>query len=166
MDSTYTSTYESTTVDPAAAAAMSGVMLVFMLIGLVAAVISIVSMWKLFTKAGKPGWAAIIPIYNNIVMLEIAGRPAWWVVLMMFVPFFGLWVAIVSQIDFVRSYQRSGLWVLGIAVAPFIALPMLAFSEKTKYAGPIAAGRTDFAPAPVPGDAHAQPTPPAAPSQM
>ena len=41
----------------------------------------IISMWKIFTKAGKPGWAAIIPIYNIIVLLEIVGKPVWWIIL-------------------------------------------------------------------------------------
>src|SRR5262245_26758047 len=44
-------------------------------------VLMIVSVWKVFTKAGKPGWAAIVPIYNIIVMLEIVGKPLWWIVL-------------------------------------------------------------------------------------
>ena len=45
-------------------------------------ILVIVSMWKIFAKAGKPGWAAIIPIYNIIVLFEIIGKPAWWVVLL------------------------------------------------------------------------------------
>lgn len=160
-DSTYSTTsypdtYSTTsTLTGGEAAALGGVMLVVGLIMLVVSIISIISMWKLFTKAGKPGWAAIVPIYNQIVMLEIAGRPVWWFLLIMFVPFFGLWVSIVSVIDFVRSYQRSGLWVLGMIFLPIIALPMLAFQGKTKYAGPIALGRTDFMPAPVPAGSPA-----------
>lgn len=50
----------------------------FMLIIYIAIlVIMLVSMWKIFTKAGKPGWACIVPIYNIIVMLDIVGKPAW-----------------------------------------------------------------------------------------
>jgi hypothetical protein len=45
----------------------------------------VAAMWKVFTKADKPGWAAIVPIYNVIVMLKIAGRPMWWL-LLMFIP--------------------------------------------------------------------------------
>ena len=37
--------------------------------------------WRIFEKAGQPGWAAIIPIYNVIVLLEIVGRPLWWIIL-------------------------------------------------------------------------------------
>ena len=48
---------------------------------LVVAAVMIAAMWKVFTKAGKPGWASLIPIYNMIVLLDIAGKPAWWIVL-------------------------------------------------------------------------------------
>ena len=40
-----------------------------------------VCFWKIFSKAGQPGWAAFIPIYNTVVLLQIVGRPVWWVVL-------------------------------------------------------------------------------------
>ena len=49
-------------------------------------VFMIASVWKVFTKAGKPGWAVLIPIYNFIVLIEIVGKPTWWVILL-FVPF-------------------------------------------------------------------------------
>lgn len=153
MDSTYTtSSYSSSsTMTPTESAVFGAAGVVYFVAMVVVAVISIVSMWRLFTKAGKPGWASIVPVYSDIVRLEIAGRPLWWVLLMMFVPFFNIWVSIVASIDFVRSYQRSGWWVAFMAFIPVVAYPMLAFSNKTQYRGPIAAGRaeTDFAPAPV-----------------
>lgn len=52
-----------------------------MIIYLAIIVLMIASMWKVFTKAGKPGWAAIVPIYNIIVLLQIVGRPTWWIIL-------------------------------------------------------------------------------------
>ena len=56
-----------------------------MIVWLAIVLLVIAGMWKIFVKAGKPGWAAIIPIYNFVVLCEIAGKPAWWVVLL-FVP--------------------------------------------------------------------------------
>ena len=56
-----------------------------MLVGLVFGLLIIASLWKIFTKAGKPGWAAIVPIYNIIVLLEIVNKPLWWIVLF-FIP--------------------------------------------------------------------------------
>lgn len=160
MDSSYTtSSYSpSSAMTPAESAVFGAVGVVYFAAMVVVTVISIVSMWRLFTKAGKPGWASIVPIYNTIVQLQIAGRPAWWVLLILFVPLLNVWVSVVALIDFVRSYQRSGLWVLGLMFLPVIALPWFTFSSKTQYRGPIAAGRTDFMPAPVPmGSAPTQP---------
>ena len=90
----------STQLDNGAAAALGMVVIVFLLFYLIVAILCVVSVWRLFMKAGKPGWAAIVPVYNQIVMLQVAGRPVWWVLLMMFVPIFQVWVAIVAAIDF------------------------------------------------------------------
>jgi len=59
-------------------------------------IIVIVGMWKMFEKAGKPGWASLIPIYNFIVLLEIVGKPLWWIVLM-FIPIVNIIFAIRSK---------------------------------------------------------------------
>lgn len=52
----------------------------FVVIYLAVVVLMIASMWKVFEKAGKPGWAAIIPVYNIVVLLEIVGKPIIWIV--------------------------------------------------------------------------------------
>lgn len=144
MDSTYTVYESSSTVDEGA---LGVLFMLFALVYIAIIVVMIVSLWRLFVKAGKPGWAAIVPIYNMIVMLEIAGRPVWWLLLIMFVPFFGIWVQIVAYIDFVKSYGKSTGYGVFVALLPLIGLPMLAFS-KTAYAGPAAEGFTSFVPAP------------------
>ena len=58
-----------------------GIGAVGMIIYFAVVILVIASFWKVFTKAGKPGWAAIIPIYNIIVLLEIVGKPIWWIIL-------------------------------------------------------------------------------------
>ncbi len=87
-----------TTVSPAGAAggALGGV------IGLVVAVVMIASMWKIFTKAGQPGWAAIIPIFNLYILCKVAGRPGWWVLLML-IPFVNFIIAIILLIDLAKA---------------------------------------------------------------
>jgi hypothetical protein len=90
----YSTSYSDGLTTTSSSAAMDGAVLMIMLVvyGIVflLSIVTMVGMWKAFAKAGKPGWAAIVPIYNNIVQLEIAGRPAWWVLLTMFVPIFGV----------------------------------------------------------------------------
>lgn len=140
----YSSSYSSSS-------SMSGPMLAVMLVvyGIifVCGIITIIGMWKAYTKANKPGWASIIPIYREIVQLEIAGRPAWWVLLMMFVPLFGTWVAIVALIDLAKSYGKSGGFAALLILVPVVGWPMLGFG-KDRYLGPVATNRTDFMPSP------------------
>jgi hypothetical protein len=122
------------------------------------AVLLIASMWKLFTKAGKPGWAAIVPIYNIIILMEIVGRPQWWVVLY-FVPFVNFVILIIVMLDLARSFGKDVGYGIGLAFLSFVFLPMLAFG-KSAYVGPSATGAT-AAPAYYPPQAY---TPPAAPA--
>ena len=56
----------------------------FISIMLVFAIIEIVAYWRIFTKAGQPGWACLIPIYNAYILTVIIGKPWWWLLLMIF----------------------------------------------------------------------------------
>jgi hypothetical protein len=78
----------------------------FMLVMLVVAVIVIVGFWKVFTKAGQPGWAILIPIYNAIVMLKIAGKPAWWVLLFL-IPLVNIVVSLLVAIEIAKAFGQS-----------------------------------------------------------
>jgi hypothetical protein len=75
----------------------------------VLAVIGIVAGWKLFVKAGQPGWAVIIPIYNIIVFLKIVNRPVWWIILM-FIPIVNIVILIILAIDLGKSFGKGGAW--------------------------------------------------------
>lgn len=105
-----------------------------MFLYLVVFVVVIIGMWKTFEKAGKPGWAAIIPIYNCIVLLEIVGKPLWWIILLL-IPFVNLIVAIMLCHQLSLSYgQGLGMTLLLIFI-PFIGWPMLGFGP-ARYLGP------------------------------
>src|ERR1700744_3362785 len=104
---------------------------------LVIAVLMIAGMWKIFTKAGKPGWAAIIPIYNYIVMCEIVGKPVWWFLLMIcpcinFI--FVIWVVNLLC----KSFGKNEGFTVGVILLPFIFIPILGFGD-AQYIGPSAA---------------------------
>ncbi len=94
----------------------------------------VVSAWKIFTKAGKPGWAALIPIYNVVKMLEIVGKPDWWV-LLMFVPFVNCIISIIIAYHLALVFGKDTLFTLGLIFLPFIFYPILAFGD-AKYQGP------------------------------
>lgn len=80
------------------------------------------AMWKIFTKAGKPGWAAIIPIYNAIVLLEIVGKPAWWIILLI-IPFVGFIIGIIVMHQLSLAFgQGVGMTILLIFGIGFLIL--------------------------------------------
>ncbi len=91
-------------------------------------VLVIAAIRKVFTKAGQPGWAAIIPIYNVIVMLKIAGRPLWWIILL-FVPLVSIVILILVSIDVAKHFGKSAGFGVGLAVLAFIFYPILAWGD-------------------------------------
>lgn len=93
-------------------------------------VFMIVSLWIIFKKAGKPGWAAIIPIYNSIIMLEIAGKPTWWIILY-FIPFVNIVISIIVIYNFAKAFGKGGGFTVGLVFLPFIFYPILAFGKST-----------------------------------
>jgi hypothetical protein len=121
--------------EPSAAAGIFGGL--FMIVWIAVLVLVVAGLWKVFTKAGKPGWACLIPIYNIIVLLEIVGRPLWWFVLML-IPFVNFIVAIIVSIDVAKSFGKGTGFGLGLAFLGFIFYPLLGFGDAT-YRGPAAA---------------------------
>lgn len=107
-----------------------GVIIYFAVILLV-----IIGLWKVFVKAGKPGWGAIVPIYNMILLCEITGRPAWWVVLML-IPLVNIIVVIIVLMDLAKAFGKDAGYGLGLAFLPFIFFPMLGFGA-AQYRGPV-----------------------------
>lgn len=95
-------------------------------------------LWRLFEKAGEPGWKAIIPILNYIVLIKIIGKPKWWIVLI-FVPLINLVIPFLLLVEICRSYGKDGLGAQTLAMLfPYVYLPYLGFNPKVKYIGPSA----------------------------
>jgi len=104
------------------------------LIWLALMVVMIAAMWRLYTKAGEPGWAAIIPIYNIIVLLKIIGRPAWWVVLL-FIPLVNLVITIMMYDGLAKSFGKGTGFTIGLIFLGPIFLLILGFGS-ARYVGP------------------------------
>jgi hypothetical protein len=113
-------------------------------------VVMIVAIWKLFEKAGKPGWAALIPIYNTITLLNITGKSGWWI-LGMLVPFLNIYVYIRLVFNLASVFGRGIGFGFGLLFLFPIFLLILAFGN-AQYVGP-GGNRTappaGYAPAPV-----------------
>lgn len=100
------------------------------LIFLVIIVFFIVAYWRLFTKAGEPGWGAIIPIYNLYLYCKIAGRPEWWLILL-FIPFVNIVFSLILAMDIAKAFSKSSGFGIGLWLLSFIFVPILAFGSAT-----------------------------------
>jgi hypothetical protein len=107
--------------------------LLFLAIELVIIVAVIAGVWKTFVKAGKPGWAAIIPIYNVIVVLQIAGKPLWWIILLL-IPLVNLVIGILVSIAVAEKFGKGAGFGVGLALLGFIFYPILGFGD-AQYQG-------------------------------
>lgn len=109
-------------------------MFLLYLIPIAIVVFLIAAQWKIYTKAGKPGWACIIPIYNTIVLLEIVGKPTWWILLLL-IPgvnlVIGIWVTNLLS----KSFGKDEGFTVGLILLSFIFYPLLGFGD-AEYQGP------------------------------
>lgn len=88
----------------------------------------IAGFWKVFVKAGQPGWASLVPLYNIFVMLQIAGKPSWWLILF-FVPLANLIVSILLFVAIAEKFSKSAGFGVGMALLSPIFIPILGFGD-------------------------------------
>ena len=127
MDYTYYDVSTTTTDNPFAVLGAG-----FWVSSLAVTVFLIIAIWMIYKKAGQPGWAAIIPIYNIVVMLRVIKFEWWHILIMIFVPFASLVYSIIIPIKLAKVFGKStGFAVLAVFL-PIIAYPILAFGQ-AKY---------------------------------
>jgi hypothetical protein len=110
------------------------------------AILMIAALWKIFIKAGQPGWAAIVPILNTYFTIKVAGRPGWWLLLML-IPLVNFVIWIILCIDLAKSFGKGTGFGIGLLLLPIIFFPILGFGS-AQYQGPAAAGPVAAGPAP------------------
>lgn len=110
---------------------------IFGLIWLALVVVVIAGGWKMFVKAGQPGWGILIPIYNAYLLCKIAGRPGWWLLLLL-IPIVNVVVGIILWIDVAKSFGKGVGFAMGLIFLGFIFIPILGFGD-AQYQGPAAA---------------------------
>lgn len=109
-------------------------LLLFFLVYIGCAIFICASWWKVFEKAGQPGWAAIIPLYNFYVMLKIVGKPGWWFA-MLFIPFVNFIFIIWSLNMLSKSFGKDEGYTIGILLLQIVFIPILGFGDAI-YIGP------------------------------
>lgn len=123
----------NTNIDPSTAVAIGIIISIIVIIYLIFNVISIIAMWKLFTKANKPGWASIIPIYNAIVLFQIVGlNPL--LLLLFLIPFANIIVKIIFCINLAKSFGKSSEFVVGLILLNSIFMLILGLGN-SQYVG-------------------------------
>lgn len=112
-----------------------GIVLVFIVFSLAVGIFYCYCLGRIFRKAGRPLWTGFVPIYNIYIWIEIVGRPAWWIILML-IPLVGTVIQVFLAIDLARSFGKDAVFgVMLLWLFSFIGLPMLAFSND-EYRGP------------------------------
>jgi hypothetical protein len=131
-DTLVTTTYS--TGDSSGMAIFGGV---YALFWLAIAVIMLAAGWKIFSKAGQAGWKILIPIYNIYIYLKIIGRPGWWLILL-FIPFVNIIIAIIISLDLAKSFGRSEVFgIVWLFLISIVGHLILGFGSD-KYVGPAA----------------------------
>ncbi len=136
--------------------AMAGFLIFLLITGLAITVLIVISWWKIFTKAGKPGWASIVPVYNFWTMLEIVELPGWISLIMLLtaVPYLNVLAAIgifglniYVAIKIAPLFGKETAFAIGLILLPAIFYPILAFG-KNEYMGGYSAVEPAIAPEP------------------
>lgn len=122
--------------------------LIFFVIAVI--VFMVIVNWKLFVKAGKPGWASIVPVYNAIVLLDIIGYK-WYYIFMFFasfIPMVGSVILLLFTISYSIKLSKSFGMETGFGIGLCFLYPIfaaiLAFNKNIKYVGPKVNGDIDF----------------------
>lgn len=109
-------------------------MAIFIILWLAFVVFLIAAQWKVYEKAGQPGWACIIPIYNIYVLLKIVGKPGWWLI-MMIIPVVNLIFAIWAINMLSKSFGKDEGFTVGLLLLGIVFYPILGFGD-ARYLGP------------------------------
>ncbi|MDQ5882820.1 MAG: hypothetical protein QG648_173 [Patescibacteria group bacterium] len=130
---------------PITLGAFMGIGLGLVLLAFAFGLIMLVSFWKIFTKAGKPGWASIIPVYNSVVLAQIAKQPWWYGLLMSCsflsaVPKLGIVFSLIAFVFYLIIVYKLALafgqktgFAIGLILLPIVFFPILAFNKNYQY---------------------------------
>ena len=114
--------------DVYSAESIAGLGIVFWIFYITFIIFFIIVQWKIYVKAGKPGWGCIVPIYNVVLQLQIACRPIWWIFLLL-IPFVNIFFAVVIVLDIAKTFGKESIFEAGLLFLSFIFFPILAFDS-------------------------------------
>ena len=101
-------------------------------------IFSVVTHWKVYTKAGQPGWAIFVPIYGLLVFFKIIGKPWTWIFWIctpaVTIGAFVVWIS--GSLALAKSFGKDTMFALGLMFLPVIFYAILAFDKSIRYRGP------------------------------
>lgn len=123
---------------------------VIALIVLISGILVIVAKWQLLEKGNKPGWGALIPVYNTYLFCEIVGINPYWILIVLLSPVLNIitilgsllviavsiYFTILLNVSIAKSFNKDSGFAIGLILLPIVFYPILAFSKDTKYVGP------------------------------
>ncbi|CAN5706418.1 hypothetical protein BH11PAT2_BH11PAT2_06100 [soil metagenome] len=118
----------SAAVDESGTGFLASLLMLLVLFIVAVVALILVSRWKIFKKAGKPGWASIVPIYSTVTLLEIVRKPLWWIVLM-YIPFVNIVLYLIVLRRLAATFGKGTWFTIGLLFLPFIFFPILAFGS-------------------------------------
>jgi hypothetical protein len=116
--------------DSASSNASSGMSSIVLVLYLAVIVVALVGMWKMFVKAGYPGWYSIVPIFNSYILIKMARKPGWWLLLSL-IPFVNLWVQLVVGKEIALRFGKGQVYGLLLCGLLGIGYIILGFNSDT-----------------------------------
>ncbi len=115
---------------------LTSVLVATLIVSSIALLIIIIAQWKVFVKAGKPGWASIVPVYSTWIFFEIVGYQGWWSLLLLipFVNFFVSVLILVSYFKLAKAFGKSNFFAVMNIIFPYICMLILGFGS-AKFKG-------------------------------
>lgn len=130
MDSYYTDIPTDFSMDSSVAGVLLAAFGMWTLFICLIAIFKVIYTWKIYVKAGKPGWASLIPIYNVYVKLQFLNMP-WWFLLLLLVPALNFAIIVLMDINMAKKFGKDIGFAIGLILLPIIFMPILAFGKST-----------------------------------
>ena len=97
-------------------------------------VLLVIPTWRIYVKAGEPGWSAIVPLFSQYTLCTVVGRPVWWLIWLL-IPYVNFVFWLIFAMDLARVFSRSKGFGIGIWLLPFVFLPILGYGS-AEYTAP------------------------------
>lgn len=102
--------------------------MIFVVIYLAVLILMLAGMWRIFEKAGQPGWGVIVPIYNLYLLTVIAQKPGWWTV-MFFIPLANVVFGIMTMYEIAKRFGKDVGFTVGLILLSFVFIPILGLGD-------------------------------------